>query len=354
MVIGRGNDSNRGNLTRLQHGRIAARTLAILSALHPEWSEADRESVRAELKGALPPFEAATIAGQLTNATASRIAHRLDLNGTAYVVDTASASSLVALDLATRALTERRADLAIVGGVYVEADVDFPLVFRQLGAMSPSGTARPFSSDADGMLSGEGVGVLILKRRRDAERDGDRIYAIVQGLGLASDGRARGLTGPSARGHARAIRRAYRRSGIDPATVMLVEGHGLGVPAADRAELRALNAVFPPPPYGHRALGAVSSMIGHAMPAAGMAGLIKTALAVYHGVIPPTLHAEAPHPLLDPSTSAFALNTATRPWIHPDPDTPRRAGVNAFGFAGINAHAVLESHLTSPTAGSCR
>ena len=347
VVIGRGNYFNRGNLTRLQHGRIAAQTLAIVSALHPEWSEADRESVRAELKAGLPPFEAATIAGQLTNATAGRIAHRLDLSGAAFVVDAASASSLVALDLAARALTARRADLAIVGGVYVEADVDFPLVFRQLGAMSASGTARPFAADADGMLSGEGVGVLILKRRRDAERDGDRIYAVVQGLGLASDWRGRGLAVPSARGHARAIRRAYRRSGIDPASVMLVEGHGLGVPAADRAELRALNAVFPPPPYGRRALGAVSSMIGHAMPAAGMAGLIKTALAVYHRVLPPTLHSDEPNPLLDASKSAFALNATTRPWIHPDPDTPRRAGVNAFGFAGINAHAVIEEHAAS-------
>src|SRR5213078_4478722 len=148
------------------------------------------------------------------------------------------------------------------------------------------------------------------KRRADAERTGDRIYAMVQGLGLSSDGQGRGLAVPSARGHARAIRRAYRRSGIDPSTVMLVEGHGLGVPAADRAELRALNAVFPPPRQGRRALGAVSSMIGHAMPAAGMAGLIKTALALFHRVLPPTLHAGEPHPLLDPARSGFALNTS--------------------------------------------
>ena len=208
----------------------------------------------------------------------------------------------------------------------------------------PRGRSRPTPTACS---RAKGWASLILKRRRDAERDGDRIYAVVQGLGLASDGRGRGLAVPSARGHARAIRRAYRRSGIDPATVMLVEGHGLGVPAADRAELRALNAVFPPPPYGRRALGAVSSMIGHAMPAAGMAGLIKTALAVYHRVLPPTLHADEPHPLLDASRSAFALNATTRPWIHPDPDTPRRAGVNAFGFAGINAHAVLEEHAAS-------
>jgi acyl transferase domain-containing protein/phosphopantetheinyl transferase (holo-ACP synthase) len=283
----------------------------------------------------------------LTNATAGRLAHQLDLFGASFVVDAASASSLVALDLAAQALIDRRADLGIAGGVYLEADVDFPLVFRQLNALSRTGSSRPFAAGADGMLPGEGVGVVVLKRRADAERDGDRIYAVIKGIGIASDGKSRGLAAPSARGHARALRRAYCRAGIDPATVMLVEGHGLGVPAADRAELRAISAVFPQPPHGRRALGAVSSMIGHAMPAAGMAGLIKTALALHHRVLPPTLHAEKPHPLLEQPESPFALNPTARPWIHADEEVPRRAGVNAFGFAGINAHAVLEEHARS-------
>ena len=143
------------------------------------------------------------------------------------------------------------------------------------------------------------------------------------------------------------MRRAYRRAGVDPATVGLVEGHGLGVPAADRAELRA-GAVFPKPAVGRRR-GAVSSMIGHAMPAAGMAGLIKTALALYHRVLPPTLHADRPHPLLADAASPFELNRVTRPWIHGDPEVPRRAGVNAFGFAGVN-DAVLEDTPRRPTA----
>ena len=171
-MIGRGNYFNRGNLTRLQHGRMIAQTLSLLAALHPEWSEADREAIRADLRASLPPFEAATIPGQLTNATAGRIAHRLDLSGASFVVDAASASSLVALDLAARALVERRADLAIAGGVYLEADVDFPLVFRQLNALSRSGTARPFAAGADGMLPGEGVGVVVLEApgRRRARR----------------------------------------------------------------------------------------------------------------------------------------------------------------------------------------
>ena len=350
VAIARGNYFNRGNLTRLSYGRILAQTLAILESLHPEWTEADRQAVRADLAASLPPFEAATIPGQLTNATAGRLADRLDLRGASYVVDAASASALVAIDLAARSLRAGRADLALVGAVYLEADVDFPLVFDRLGALSKSGTVRPFAAGADGLLSGEGVGVVVLKRLRDAEAAGDRVYAVVRGVGVASDGRGVGLAAPSARGHARAIRRAQRAARINPAHVALIEGHGLGVPAADRAEIRALRATFPPARSGRRALGAVSSMIGHAMPAAGMAGLIKAALALHHRVLPPTLHAADPNPALLRPDSPATLNARVRPWVHGATDHPRLAGVNAFGFAGINAHAVLAAHESSDAA----
>ena len=352
VIIGRGNYFNRGNLTRLQHGRIVAQTLAILRQVHPEWSVVDLESVRADLKASLPPFEPGTIAAQVTNGTAGRVANRLDLGGASYVVDAASASSLVALDLGAQALGLGRADLALVGGVYIQPDVDFPMVFCQLGALSRRGTARPFAADADGTLPGEGVGVVVLKRLADAEEDGDRIYAVLKGVGVASDGRGPSLAAPSARGHARALRRAYRQAGIDPATVDFVEGHGLGVPASDRAELRALHSVFPARGAGAAkcALGAASALIGHAMPAAGMAGLIKAALALHHRVIPPTPAADRPHALLAGADSPFALPASARPWIHGGRAYPRRAGVSAFGFAGVNAHAVLEEHPASAEA----
>ncbi len=250
VVIGRGNYFNRGNLIRLQHGRMVAQTVGLLAALHPEWTDEDLELLRRDLRSSLPPFEAATSPGQLTSATAGRIADRLDLRGASFVVDAASASALVALDLGARALVGRRADLALVGAVYIEADVDFPLVFSRLGVLSRSGASRPFSAGADGLVPGEGVGVVVMKRLADAERDGDRVYAVVKGVGIASDGRGQGLASPSARGHARAMRRAYRTAGIDPASVGLVEGHGLGVPAADRAELKALRKVFVPSAEG--------------------------------------------------------------------------------------------------------
>ncbi|MDR3632776.1 MAG: polyketide synthase, partial [Isosphaeraceae bacterium] len=229
VVIGRGNYFNRGNLTRLQHGRIVAQTLGLLRSLHPDWSEAEFDAVRADLKASLPPFEGATIAGQVTNATAGVVANRLNLHGASYVIDAASASSLVAVEQGARALAERRADVALVGGVYLAVDVDFPMVFSQLGALSRRGVARPFSSAADGTLPGEGVGMVVLKRRADAERDGDRIYAVIQGVGLASDGRGTSLASPSARGHPRALPRAYRASRLPPVTVGQKPGHGLGV-----------------------------------------------------------------------------------------------------------------------------
>ncbi|WP_152051466.1 type I polyketide synthase [Tautonia marina] len=347
VVIGRGNYFNRGNLTRLQHGRVLAQTLAILNALHPEWSDADRDAVRSELKRTLPPFESATIPGQITNATAGRVSHRLGLTGASYVVDAASASALVALDLGANALRSKRADLVIVGGVYIEADVDFPMVFSQLGVLSRSGESRPFAEDADGLVPGEGVGVLVLKRLRDAERNRDRIYAVLKGVGLSSDGRGRGLASPDAKGHVRAIRRAYRQSSVEPASVELIEGHGLGVPAADRAELKALYAVFPPTESGTtRVLGAASALIGHPMPAAGMAGVIKAALALHHRVLPASPDVGEPHALLRKAEDRFERNPTSRPWIQGG-KTPRRAGVNAFGFAGINGHAVLEAHPSS-------
>src|SRR5262249_44758758 len=160
-----------------QHGRIAAQTVAILRTLHPQWPEHEFEAIRADLKASLPPFSPSTIPGQLTNATAGLVANRLNLTGSSYVIDAASASALVALESAARALLNGRFDLALVGAIFLAVDIDFPMVFSQLGALSKAGLARPFAKNADGTLPGEGVGVLVVKRFADAERDGDRIYA---------------------------------------------------------------------------------------------------------------------------------------------------------------------------------
>ncbi len=347
VIVGRGNYFNRGNLTRLQHGRIIEQTVAILQSVHPEWTEADLDEIRDDLRSKLPPFEAATIPGQLTNATAGRVADRFNFRGASYVIDAASASALVALEHAGRALGSGRVDMVVVGAVYVQPDVDFPMVFSQLRGLSQSGRSRPFCADADGMVPGEGVGVLIIKRLRDAERDGDRVYAVVKGVGVASDGRGPGLAAPDARGHLRAMRRAYRAAAVDPGSVALFEGHGIGLPTSDRAELKALRKLLTGGTSKRsRYIGAVSSQIGHAMPAAGMAGLIKAALALHHRVIPVSLGACEPGSMLKDQSDWLVMNPLTRPWINGE-STPRRAGVNAFGFAGVNAHAVLEEHSAS-------
>src|SRR5208337_2890602 len=272
-------------------------------------------------------------------------ANRLNIMGRNCTVDAACASSLLAVDSIVRSLRERRCDLGIAAGLHIIQKPHFWLVFQTLGALSRSGVCRPFAADADGLLMGEGVGAVVLKRLSDALRDGDRIYAAVRAVGVASDGRGAAVMTPRVEGEVLALQRAYDEAGIDPQRVTLVEGHGTATVVGDSTEIDALHAIFGKE-GSSVALGSVKSMIGHAMPAAGMAGLIKTALAIYHGLLPPTLNVERVHPKLE--GSRFCVNTVTRPWVSP-PETPRAAGVNTFGFGGINAHVILEEVANRPT-----
>ncbi len=223
-----------------------AQTLAILRQIHPDWSEAELDAVRADLKASLPPFEPGTIAAQVTNGTAGRVANRLDLSGASFVVDAASASSLVALDLGARALVDRRADLALVGGVYIQPDVDFPMVFCQLGALSRKGEARPFDRDADGTLArrGGGRGRAQAAGRRRARRRPD-LRGASRESALASDGRGPSLAAPSARGTPARSAGRIDQSGIDPATVGLCRGARPGGPGLGPRRAASLAGVFP-------------------------------------------------------------------------------------------------------------
>jgi len=338
VLIGRGNYAGVGRTRLTEHVRGAEQVLRALRAAVPGIGEAELAAVKAELQAAAGPVGADSAIGLVPNLTASRIANRLDLQGPAYTVDAACASALVAVDQACVELGAGRCDLVLAGGVHLCQDEAFWSVFCQLGALSRRGRIRPFDKDADGILIGEGVGLVVLKRRADAERDGDRIYAVLRGTGVASDGRDASLMSPRVEGQLLALERAWRDADRDPASVGLVEAHGTGTPAGDAAELETLARFFGPAGDSPRAgLGSVKSMIGHAMPAAGAAGLIKAALAVYHGVLPPTLHVEEPHAGLE--KTRFRLVGKSEPWN----DAVRRAGVNAFGFGGINAHIVLES-----------
>ena len=350
VIIGRGTYVNRGNTTVIQHGIVVDSVLRILRQLHPEHGDEELAAIKRQLKASLPAFNAETAPGLVPNIISGRIANRLDCMGPNFIVDAACASSLVAVDLGMRDLLSGRCDLAVVGGVHASTPPPIVMIFCQLKAISKRGEIRPFDARADGTLLGEGVGMVVLKRREDAERDGDRVYAIVKGVGVASDGKALGLLAPRLEGEELALRRAYEAAGVSPSTVGLIEAHGTATAVGDVVEIDALNRVF-----GRRgggaptcALGSVKSMISHLMPASGIAGLIKAVLALHHKVLPPTIHCEEPNPKLGLTDSVFYLNTETRPWVHGSTAAPRRAGVNAFGFGGINAHAVLEEY-TGPS-----
>ncbi len=345
VILGKGTYVNRGNLTVGYHGLIIDYFLQALKNLHPEYTDTELREIKAELKAGLPPFSADTAPALIGNIIAGRISNRLDLMGPSFTVDAACASALLAIEIGVRDLLSHKCDLVLAGGANVNAPLPTLGLFCQLGALSRREQIRPFDKNADGTILGEGLGMIVLKRRQDAERDGDRIYALIKGVGLASDGRALHVMAPRVEGEELALRRAYEMAGVAPQTVGLIEAHGTATPVGDAVEVQALRRIF-----GERngslpscALGSVKSMIGHTMPAAGIAGVIKAALALYHRVLPPTINCDEPNPALNLDKTPLYVNTETRPWIH-GADTPRRAGVNSFGFGGVNAHAVLEEY----------
>ncbi len=295
-----------------------------------------------ELDALLPRLTEDSFPGVLANVISGRIANRLDLGGVNYTVDAACASSLTAVDHALKELVGGTSDMVLCGGADLHNSINDYLMFASVHALSPNGRCRTFDAKADGIVLGEGVACVVLKRLDDAERDGDHVYAVIDGVAGSSDGRALGLTAPRKAGQARALRRAYRRSGVSAAEVGLVEAHGTGTVVGDRTELGTLTEVFTEAGADPAscALGSVKSQIGHTKCAAGMAGLIKVALAVERGVIPPTLHVEAPNPAWRPDESPFTLSARARPWVGAE----RIAGVSAFGFGGTNFHAVVRRH----------
>ncbi|MEI6787786.1 MAG: SDR family NAD(P)-dependent oxidoreductase [bacterium] len=292
----------------------------------------------------LPEWTEDSFAGILLNVIAGRIANRFDLGGPNFAVDAACASSLTAVYLACRELESGASDMTLVGGADTFQSPFNYLCFCKTHALSPRGRCRTFDHTADGTCISEGLSMLVLKRVEDAERDGDRIYAVIRGVGASSDGRAKGLTAPSPEGQIRALRRAYAVADVLPSTVGLVEAHGTGTVAGDRAETESLRQIFESIGTAPNsvALGSVKSMIGHTKGAAGITGLLKVALALHHKVLPATIGVEKPNDSL--TGGSFYANTETRPWIVPSGNQPRRAGVSAFGFGGANYHAVLEEY----------
>ncbi|MEV6945055.1 SDR family NAD(P)-dependent oxidoreductase [Streptomyces sp. NPDC051172] len=287
--------------------------------------------------------------GSASSVASGRIAYSLGLQGPAVTVDTACSSSLVALHLAARALAGGECDLALAGGASLLVTPRAHVEFSRLRGLSPSGRCSPFSADADGVVWAEGCGLVLLKRLADAHRDGDRVLALIKGSAINQDGRSQGLSAPNGPAQERVLRAALDAAGLQPGDLDHVETHGTGTPLGDPIEVRALAAVFGPDRPADRPLGigSLKSNLGHAQAAAGIGGIIKTVLALQHGVLPATLHAATPTGHVDWPDSGLSLVTSARAWPR-DGERVRRAGVSAFGISGTNAHVVLEEAPQGP------
>jgi acyl transferase domain-containing protein/NADP-dependent 3-hydroxy acid dehydrogenase YdfG len=339
-----------------------------LRSILPAYTEAG--ALPDSLDAHLPRLTEDSFPGVLGNVISGRVANRLDLGGVNYTVDAACASSLAALDLACKELAGGTSDMVLCGGADAHNGIHDYEMFASVHALSPGGRCATFDKSADGIALGEGVACVVLKRLADAERDGDRIYAVVKSVAGSSDGRSLGLTAPRPEGQRRALDRAYARAGISPKEIGLIEAHGTGTVAGDRAELATLTTMFTEhgAAPGATVIGSVKSQIGHTKCAAGLAGLIKVASALYTGTRPGTLHVTEPTGYWDPETSPFTFagrldggipaggplsggplsggsaagGTNARPWAVP-PER-RHAGVSAFGFGGTNFHTVLSAY----------
>lgn len=305
-----------------------------------------REQLYASLETQLPEWTEDSFPGFLGNVVAGRIAREFDFHGPNFTVDAACAASLAALFTAVEQLRSGTADFMLVGAADGTNNPFGYMSFAKTHALSPRGRSRSFDDGGDGIALGEGIGCIVLKRIADAERDGDKIYAVIKGVGASSDGKNRSLTAPYPPGQIRAITRTYEDGQISPSTVSLIEAHGTGTAVGDSAELTTLTQVFAPhvPERQSVAVGSVKSMIGHTKTLAGLASVIKVALALKHRVLPATLGIDKPTTRVDFANSPLYLNTETRPWLEENAGPPRRAGVSSFGFGGTNFHVLLEEY----------
>ena len=282
------------------------------------------------------------ITGSAASIAANRISHHFDFRGPSLSIDTACSSSMVAVHLACKSLWDGECDLAVAGGANLILVPEVFASFAKAGFLSPDGQCRAFDAQANGYVRGEGVGMLALKPLSRAIADGDPIYAVIRGGAVNQDGRTNGLTAPNRLAQEAVLRAAYRHAGVPPQQIDYVEAHGTGTLLGDPIELAALGAVLSEGRDVDRlcSLGSVKTNIGHLEAAAGVAGLIKTALALHHREIPPSLHFSQPNPHIAFDELPVRIQCKTDVW--PDRGRPSLAGVSSFGFGGTNAHLVLE------------
>lgn len=296
----------------------------------------------AALTAALPPIQGYSIVGQQLNMIAANVNQAFDFKGPAFALDTACSSALAALHEAVLHLRSGVVDAALVGGVYLQLDPIMMVCFSRIGALSFTDRCLPFQNEADGFVMGEGVGVTVLKRLADAQRDGDRILAVIRGIAMNNDGRGAGPLTPLAAGQAAAVAQAWRAADLDPGTVGLIEAHATGTAAGDRIELEALTQVFGPHVRARIPISSIKANIGHGLASAGMASLLKAVFAVHAGRVWPQPMAGNLRPEFAGDAAWLRVPTQVEPWATRE-SAPRRAGVSAFGFGGTNVHVVLES-----------
>jgi polyketide-type polyunsaturated fatty acid synthase PfaA len=303
-------------------------------------------SIVEKLKSLYAGWRESSFPGLLANVVSGRITSHFDLGGTNCTIDAACASSLAAIKMAIAELTDGSCDAVLTGGVNVDNSIVAYMCFSKTPALSREGLSRPFDADSDGIVLGDGVGMVVLKRLEDAERDGSKIYGVIRSIGTSSDGRAKSIYAPRFEGQVKALNRAYQRAGLTPKDIQLVEAHGTGTVAGDMCEFKSIASVYEEHQVAKEsvALGSVKSQIGHTRTAAGAASLIKATLALYNKILPPTINVTQPNPQFELENSSFYLNTETRPWIQPADGSKRRAAISSFGFGGTNFHMVLEEY----------
>ncbi|WP_338865754.1 polyketide synthase [Myxococcus stipitatus] len=333
--------------TRLAYPEFASIYRQVLSRAGISGEAAERliEEARQGFLGGAPQVTSHTLPGLLNSAPATRVARALDARGPAFTVESACASTLTALSLAIQGLRDGRWDVAVVGGVWSIITAPFCVSMCFVRTISPKGMTQPFSKDADGFVHGEGCGIFVLKRLSDAKEDGDRIHAVIQGVGGSTDGRGKSIFASQARGQELAMRRALLDGGVEPSGIQYVEAHGSGMLEGDLPEAEALLEVYGRPEQPVT-LGALKPLIGHSYVASAGAGVIRAVLALQRGVLPPLFTGAALNPRLASYEGPLAFPREARPWRVDG--GPRRAAVNAYGFGGTNYHLILEEHRESP------
>jgi acyl transferase domain-containing protein/phosphopantetheinyl transferase len=346
VIIGKGNFGNLSSMRNMDIINTSEQVARVVRACIPGISDEELTRIRKAYQAQKGEIRPDTAIALMPNLIAALVTNKLNMHGPAYTVDGACASSAIAIDHACGLLRSGQCDIALAAGLHLAQSAMFQASFNMLGAISHKGVISPFSEDADGLLPSEGGGVLVLKTLDKAVADNDRIYAVIRSSAVFSDGAGVSVMAPNTEGQQLTIAKAWEKLDLDPRRVGLIEAHGTATLAGDKVEINTLNEFFgkDDPSLNRIWLGSVKSNIGHTMPAAGMAGVIKVALALYHRRIPPTLHAEKPaKALID---SRFELPQTAVDWD--EEKYPLVAGVNAFGFGGINSHIVMTAFDNPP------